>query len=162
MKKAIRKWALGLVLAASLMANAYYYVQFIRTVPAHAICSLDSDRYRLFGDASERFKIALASSPFSYSAISHPLRPGTQVEIPAWRVSRFWSHDEGWGELINSSQQFLRQIEEENGATVKQMKPNCKRMARWLFKPVGKPKTLSCSDSTCRVLGVKKTPPKKG
>lgn len=149
------KLLVAVVLVASVSANVYYYLSYSYTYRAHSICWNGSEFYRMFGDASEAFKGAIIYSPNGYSVIVHPKNPGRDIRIRALDVRRSMDSD-GYKWLLNESSKFLRIVERDNGIAKGGKWGNCRRMARWLFEPVGKAKNIKCSRSTCRITGLKK------
>ena len=67
-------------------------------------------------------------------------------------------------EMLNSTFKLAGQIKLDlTGAKSSDTETGaCKFVAKWIVQPVGKEKILDCNYRACCVLGVKKTPPKKG
>lgn len=143
------------VLVLSLSANVYYWVTHSYTTLAHAICDDEDISKPIHGALSEKFLDALTFAPYSYTAYVRYRDRKRVVRIPVIHVAR-WANVDGYEEIMNRSIKHLDWLEQKNGIKSNRTEPNCHRMARWLFKPVGRSKKIDCRSSECRVLGVMK------
>ena len=148
---------LAIALLLSFSANVYYWLTYSYTTPAYALCDDAHGGYKpIHGILSDRFLDVLIFAPYYYTAyVRHDGRRKV-VRIPVFQITR-WANIYGYDEILNRSIKHLDAIEKKHGIKIDSTKPNCRRMARWMFEPVGKPKKIDCQPSECRVLGVEKT-----